>query len=423
MLFDLPKKEASQRHTAPLSIRRNMIWNTIGSFLCMFAQWVTTVLVIRLSVGFDAAGVYTYVMSVYVMFSSIAEYRIYVYQVSDVRNEHTMGEYFSFRCITCALSIIITMLYAFATSTPDLWTPIFLYLLYKDAGLLMDIFHAEEQKAERMDYIGISLGLQGITSAVSFGIVFWLTQNLNLTILAMLVTTVLVGVFYDFPRARYFSDFKLHISRKKAIKLLLICASGVIALVAIQASSSIPRQYLLATMGEGALGAYGTIAAPLAIIQTGASYIYSPLLGYFTVEYENGNRRRFLRLLTIAVLGVIGVGVLAAILIALLGNFFYSLIYGQEVLTYMYLVPPLIVASLAMAFVAFFNTLLIALRNFKASFIGGIMALIACLATMIPATEAFQLNGPTVCLICASIVSTLVMVVFLFVQLREKDSA
>ena len=242
MTISFAKRQTTASRTAPLSIKANMLWNSAGSFTYMLAQWLTTVLVVRMSVGFDVAGIYTYVMSIYTIFSSVAEYRMYAYQVSDIHDEYKVGEYFVFKCLTSCISIVATMAYAFVTSEPSLWLPIFLYLIYKDLGLILDAFHAEEQKKERMDYIGISVGLQGIGSLMSFWIVFGITQNLNWTIFAMAIVTALIGVFYDLPRIRWFADFKLRISAGKVRKLLVCCFPGVIALVALAGSGSIPRQ-------------------------------------------------------------------------------------------------------------------------------------------------------------------------------------
>ena len=88
MTISFAKRQTTASRTAPLSIKANMLWNSAGSFTYMLAQWLTTVLVVRMSVGFDVAGIYTYVMSIYTIFSSVAEYRMYAYQVSEIGRAH-----------------------------------------------------------------------------------------------------------------------------------------------------------------------------------------------------------------------------------------------------------------------------------------------------------------------------------------------
>ena len=84
----------------PLSIKKNMLWNSIGSLCNLGCQWLISVLIVRLSTGYDAAGIYSLGISTYNIFGSIAQYRMYTYQVSDVKNENTTGEYLTFRLIT-----------------------------------------------------------------------------------------------------------------------------------------------------------------------------------------------------------------------------------------------------------------------------------------------------------------------------------
>ena len=47
-----------ERHIVPepLPYRKNMLWNSAGSIVYLGCQWLITVLVVRLTVGYDAAG-------------------------------------------------------------------------------------------------------------------------------------------------------------------------------------------------------------------------------------------------------------------------------------------------------------------------------------------------------------------------------
>lgn len=47
-----------------LSVKQNMLWNTAGSMVYLVCQWLITVFVVRLSDGYDAAGVLALGMAV-----------------------------------------------------------------------------------------------------------------------------------------------------------------------------------------------------------------------------------------------------------------------------------------------------------------------------------------------------------------------
>ena len=74
--------------------------------------------------------------------------------------------------------------------------------LYKGIAVVIDIMHAADQKAHRMDYIGISLAMQGVLSLAAFTLVFFLSHNPGLSsILAMAgVYTGLLGFLRLCPR-------------------------------------------------------------------------------------------------------------------------------------------------------------------------------------------------------------------------------
>lgn len=372
-----------------------MAWNSAGSFFNLLCQWLITVLVLRLSVGYDAAGVYSYVMSVYLIFAPVVDYRLYVYQISDLHGEHTLGEYLGLRLITGGLGIVLLMAYSLVTSASDLLLPIFCYALYKVAATTLDAVHGFEQVRGRMDYIGISYALQGLVTIVVFAGVFAATQNLTLALFCLFLGMCAVGVFYDLPHGRYFTEFKVGISWPKTKRMLVRCAPAVIAFVTISGATSVPRQYLMVAMGEAALGAYGTMAAPMAIVQTGAAYIYNPLLGYFTDAYERGDGARFWKLMGLVVAGIVAIGVVCVVGVELFGEFLYTLVYGSRVADYVYLLPPLVGGSLAIAFLSFMDSLAAAVRLFKINLAGGGIALAVSLAAMVPLVAAFQLNGVT----------------------------
>ena len=82
------------------------------SYTHLACQWLITILVVRLSSGYEAAGTLSLAMSVYNIFAPFAIYRMYTYQVSDVKRENTVGEYFAFRIITSSAALVCCLVYA-----------------------------------------------------------------------------------------------------------------------------------------------------------------------------------------------------------------------------------------------------------------------------------------------------------------------
>lgn len=409
--------------TEGISLKQNMFWNSFGSMIYLGCQWLITVLVVRISNGYDAAGALALAMSVYNTFSPLALYRMYTYQVSDVSHENSVGEYLSFRIITSCIAFVLIIAYSVITCPRESWLVIFIFSLYKIASLLIDVLHGLDQQHERMDYVGRSLALQGVVSIVVFCVVELFLQSLVLTLLFMTVGMILVGLLYDLPRSRRFEQVSLGISKRKTLHLLGYCLPIVIGAIACGAAPSIPRQFLAYYDGQAALGVYASVAAPVTIIQMGASYIYNPLLGYFSDAYANQDMRRLAVLLGKACLGIVLLGAISALALELVGRQLLTLMYGESIAPYTYLMLPIIACSLVTAYVWFLNDILVAFRNFKGSVIGNAIAVALSVPAAMLLIPVYGMNGVSFAHFASYGISAVVMLVSLVLLFRQPKAA
>ncbi|WP_244596979.1 lipopolysaccharide biosynthesis protein [Paraeggerthella hongkongensis] len=412
-------RSMAENGVEPLSIRQNMLWNSGGSITYLACQWLITILVVRLSDGYEAAGALSLAMAVYNIFSPLAIYRMYTYQVSDVRRENSVGEYLAFRIVTSSAALLGCLVYAALTCPTSSLLAVVLYAVYKVAGLLIDVLHGLDQVNRRMDYIGKSLIIQGLFTLAAFCSVFVATSSLELALVSMTVVTVLVGVLYDYPRSSRFESMKVGISREKALHLLRYCFPIVIAAVACAAVPSIPRQFLSFSQGEAALGIYASVAAPVAIIQMGASYIYSPLLSVFSEQYAEKRAKDLAVTFCKVVLGVAAIGAICAVGFEFLGPWLLTLIFGQSIEPYTYLLIPIIMSAIVSAYVWFFNDLLVALRCFKGSFVGNILSAVVALPVTFFFVNTFGMNGVSFTMIVSYGIGAVVMALYLIALVRR----
>lgn len=378
-----------------LSVRQNMLWNMAGSVINLTCQYLITVLVVRLTSELDSAGLYSLAMSIFGIFSPVAGYGLYSYQATDVREENTLGEYLTLTCGTSLVSIVCIALYALFTCRANAWAIVILFGIYRLVMIVFDSLHAYDQMRHRMDIIGISLALRGIISLVIFAAAFSLTKDLIITFVFMTVAILAMSFLYDLPATLKLSDIHLGISREKAICLLKGCLPIVISQVAYGAVPSIPRQFLSTLCGDATLGIYASVAAPVAIIQTGATYIYNPLISYFAEYFIKGDRSGFVRLLKKTILGILSIGCVSLVGIFILAHPVLFLLYGDTVASYTYLMYPLIVSSLLLGTQGLFNNLLVAMRAPKLMLISSLASLAAALILCAPLVTAFTMNGVT----------------------------
>lgn len=415
-----PSETAGGGVPAPLSDKANILWNSLGSLTYLGCQWLTTILVVRLSNGYDAAGVLSLAMSVVGVFGTFANYKMGVYQVSDIQHEHTLGEYLGFRCLTLGMAFVACMVYAFFTCASYTLCTIALFYVFKGVGLVIDIFHGTDQQNRRMDYIGKSFIAQGIFTLGAFALVFWMFEDLNLAIIAMTVAALAVLFVFDKPKASQFERVTLSLSREKALFFLKTSLPAVLASLAASAIFTIPKQYLAIVAGEAALGIYSSVAAPALVIQMGATYLYSPFLDVFPRLFFNGDIKGFLRLLARTVGAIVLVAVLCALVLEVIGSWVLQLLFGQSIVSYVYLLQPVLLSTVLTAFLWFIGDLLITLRNFKAYFIGNLAALAAAIPLSFACVNIWDMNGVSFAGSGACLMGLAVLAVFLLGELRRR---
>lgn len=403
----------------PLSMRENMLWNSAGSITYLACQWLVTVLIVRLSDGYNAAGLLSLASSVTGTFGTFANYKMGVYQISDIKHENTTSEYLGFRLITLGGSFIACIIYSLITCPLSSILTITLYFIFKAVGLVIDIMHGLDQVNRRMDFIGKSFMLQGVSTLAAFTVVFGLTQSLDLAIMAMTAAAFGVLFLFDLPHSRTFESYGVHITAKKTFYLLKRSFSAVLASLACSAIYTAPKQLLLVMVSDAALGIYSSAAAPALVVQMGATYLYAPLLDVFARHHYERNKQEMLRLLKRTALGVIAIGIVCYIGAGLLGEWALCLLFGESIRPYAYLLQPVVVTSVATAFLWFFGDLLVALRSFRGYFLGNAIALASVVPLGVFCIQQWGMNGVSFAATAASFIGAATMALFLATIINE----
>lgn len=408
-----------------LSIRANMIWNAAGSLVYMAAQWLITVLVVRLSTGYDAAGLLALGMAVSNIFSPIGYYKIRTYQVSDLDEEFTFAQYLGFRIITVALAIGVMFVYCFLTCPTSAWLTVILYGFFSLGPVFVDVLHGEEQRESRMDVIGISFILRGILLLVAFiaGMVFF--NSLDIALILMTVSTYLVIALFD-------GMAFLKVTHKPlkpafdfvAIRTLFVkCLPLVVASFFCWAVPAIPRQALNDVMGEWFLGIYSSVAAPVLIVQMCAQYIYAPLLTRFAEYLKAGDMRGFLRLVFKVSVAIFALALVFGLLFAFVGEPVLVLIFGSSIAPYAYLIVPLVLCTVMTAYVWFLGDVLITMRRNRENLAGYAISFVLILASMYLMIHAFEMNGVSFAIMLAYGASILFFLGCMLLDAKKRSTA
>lgn len=375
-----------------LSLKANIAWNSFGSLLYSGCQWLTTVLVVRLTTGYDAAGILALAMAVSNVFAPIALYKIRSYQVSDVHEATSSGEYVAFRFVTIGLAAILTICYMVSTCSVESYLAIMLYSAFRFIDLFIDVLHGVDQQHARMDYCGKSMAVRSVLFTFAFCIALAVTNNLEIAIAAMVIATLPV-VAYDLRCAGSLSSIKPVFSLSKTKALLIECFPAVMGTVACSLVVTVARQYLSYKNGDAALGIYATVCTPIVLIQACSSYVYAPLLGMFASKLDRGDTATFTSLLVKVLVAFAVIFIAGGILFFFMGDVFLRVVFGGEIAKYGYLMYAGLASSACAACIAFVTDLLIAMRDMRGTLIANVASCAISLPLTVIMVDACGMNG------------------------------
>jgi len=152
---------------------------------------VSSVLVVRLATGFDAAGMLALAMAIANLVNPIADFRLRTVQVTDVTGERTSREYVGLRSVLSIVAFLVGVVYSVVTTSYDALPVISLYLVYSLATNFIEVFHAIDQRHLRLDFAGKSYVMQGIGTLVAFAVGLWFFDSLLVAVGLMTAVVIL----------------------------------------------------------------------------------------------------------------------------------------------------------------------------------------------------------------------------------------
>lgn len=359
------------------NLKKNMLWNAVGNLVYLGCQWLITVLVTNLG-QFRDAGILSIAMSISATFQTIAMFGIRNYQVSDIDSQYSDTCYVSFRVISCLAAMLGCLGFSLISgySGEALWATC-LFMLFRLAENFSDVLHGIAQKNDRLDIAGKSFAIKGIGILAVFFAGYLLSKKLIVGLLCMAIFSWTTTVFYDILVVRKLSTFGLIEKEKRWLSLAAKTLPLCVYLFFYAALSTIPKLILEKQCGEEILGAYSSIFAPALLISAAAGYFYTPFVTSFTNFYHEGDGKKFWSLffkITAAIFIFFGVSVLGAIFF---GEVALTLLFGEKIGEYIYLLLPIFVSIFVSAYFAFLCTLEIILRDFLWLLISGGVGIIS----------------------------------------------
>ncbi len=387
-----------------LSLKQNLLWNTVGCLIYQGCQWLTTIAVVVFSSSYENSGILAFAMATGNVYTGLATYNMRTFQVSDVNNQYSSGNYVAFRFVTIGIATVGCCIYSLCVS-PSLNTAIAMlcFLLFKADESFANVLYGVDQKYSRMDFIGISQAIRGVLSIVAFSAMLLLDQNLSISILAMFACCAAVTLLFDIPHSGKLDAIRPTITPAICSTLFRTCAPVVIAILCYGLVATVARQWFGLIQGEEQLGIYAAVATPCVLVQVMANYLYSPFLVPLSRSWVGNDGRAFRQQLKKLCLAMAGCIAVCLALFTLLGPTLLNLAYGSSIGPYAWMITPAMIAASLMAISSFMTDLFIVMRKFACAVSINAIALAACIAAFLPCVSNWGMNGVNI-VICVAFV-------------------
>lgn len=311
---------------------------------------------------------------------------------TDVSNSWNFSSYFRLRIQSLLLGSLLVVIYVWWRGELD-HTSIIIFLLggSKIVDGILDIYYGFMQRYHRLDIVSLSRILTGILGASFFTIVYFLSQNLQLSIIFLIlgwsISAFIVG--YNYLNKIYIEKHsveKLKLLDEQDLKFdkklfWLVLPLGWTALF-ISLRTNIPRYFIEAEIGMIELGVFaatGYLIHLMGIVVAALGRTACPRLAEFAIS---GEKDKFLKMLNLLLLIAFILGTIGIMISLFWSVELITLFYGEQMAQYSEIFLYMMVVALMSYICGFLNYALEALRIFKRhfaiSFFSTLICLISC---------------------------------------------
>lgn len=356
-------------------MKKNLLWNTVGSVYYSFCQWVMTIIIVYLTPNLEIIGILGLALTVTNSFTAISSFGMRSFQVSDINNQYRNEEYIMSRRVSALAAYLLCILYSVLIDcSRNELVCIMLYMLLRLVESTEDVYQGVLQKNWRFDIIGKSYLIRGTLQILMFIMVFSFTNDLKWTFGTMFLSNFLVLLIYDVRNTNKIAKISRIRWDKKILNLYKSCSILVVYNFTINSLATVVRVSIREILGNECLGIYTTIASPTVIIQLVASVLFSPFIPFFAQVYNKKEKAKFIYYIKCSIIIIaVAFGVMN-ILGVLFGEFALNILYTTEIASNYKLLLPLLWCTFFTACIWFLVDILIAIRKMRILLIGAVTA-------------------------------------------------
>ena len=348
--------------------KKDYIWNSIGSFLQSAISPILLIVITRLN-GVGDSGLFSFAMSLSVVFWAISLWGGRTYQVSDVKKEFSSGDYIVVRFISSLIVAVFSISFCILSGYDLIKTELIMVLVsFKILESIADSMYGVLQIHNRLYIAGISLTMKSVFSFMFFTLVDILTKNIIYGALSIFIVNIAVVIFYDIPWMKHVESVGL---TKKNImqagKIMKKTAEVFVVVFLTMFSLNIPR-YFLDKYHYDQIGYFGIMAMPITLLTLFISFVLQPNVVNLSELLKKKKIKEFTKIVSKIDFITFTLGILFVVSSYLIGVWVLNTVFGIDINNFRIDLTIMVIGAVANAFVSIYVNLLIILRRFKGQF-------------------------------------------------------
>ena len=346
---------------------RDYVWNSIGIGAWGFVFPILTVVVTQIS-GAEEAGMFSMAFVTGLLLMFLANYGVRTYQVSDLDEAHSFGDYQVNRWITCAIMIVVGIGYCSIRGYgADMFTICMGVYVYKMIDGLADVYEGRLQQVDKLYLAGISQAFRSVVVLIVFCAVLLVTRNVPAASVAMGVAAVLTFLVLTLPLALFETPQSARPRPSSIIELFQRCFPLFLALFLYQLIDNMPKFVMEGVLDYDNQLYYNALYFPAHAILLAVGLIYKPLLVRMAEAWADpARRRRFDLTIVVMVLVTVAITVATGLVMNWIGIPVMSFLYGLDFEQFRGLALVMVAAGGVTAAIEFLYQVITVLRRQKA---------------------------------------------------------
>lgn len=377
------------------SEREKFIWNTLGSLSNAFASLILTICVNRI-MGADSGGIFALAYSNAQLMLTISAFEVRNYQATDITEKYTFSQYFTFRLLTCAVTIPVILIYILQNNfSLDEAVIVFSLGIFKIIEAFADVYGGRFQQKDRIDISGKLLFIRVVVSTVLFVLLLYFTKNLVIASIGMMLTSFALFFLYDY-RFVFEIDRGFPISFESIQSILKETFPLFVGAFIMMYISNAPKYAINDSYTNTMQNVYNILFMPAFIINLFSSFVFRPLLTRMAIYWKENELKPLLKIIIMMYIGIIGFTFFVMIAAGFLGIPILSFLYATDLSAYrIHLIVVMFVGGVS-ALMSFSNNVLVVMRKQKVLIPISIIAFVFALVAVPQIVKLYAIAGAIV---------------------------